>query len=152
MTAFVYSGAANSPAQSEPWMGNTRDSLVEIMLDFSSRKLSAAGYAAGDTIKVMGIPKGTLVQNLVTTVVVPEGAALTMSVGDSGSATRFHSALTLNSAAGTQAASAAVAQLYAADDYLLLTIGGTLLNSGTGKVSIVAQVVDVSNRNNFGPL
>jgi len=152
MTAFVYTGAANSPAQSEPWMGNTRDSLVEIMLDFSSRKLSAAGYAAGDTIKLMGIPKGTLIQNLVTTVVTPEGSALTMSLGDSGSATRFHSALTLNSAAGTQAASAAVAQLYAADDYLLATLAGTLTNSGSAKVSVVFQFVDVSNRNSYGPL
>lgn len=150
MTAFVYTGAA--AAQNHPFMGKTRDTVVEIMLDFASRKLAAAGFAAADTVKVMGIPKGTLIQNLVTTVVTPEGAAATMSVGDSGSATRYHTTLSINSAAGTQTASAAVAQLYSADDYLLLTLGGTFANAGTAKVAIVFQMVDVSNRNSFGPL
>jgi hypothetical protein len=150
MTAHVVTGA--TAAQGQAWVGASRNSFVELLIDLSKRNLSSAGFATGDTIKVFAIPAGTLVLNQVMHVVTPEGAAATLSVGDSGSATRYHSAVSINSTAGTMTASATTAKLYSAADYLLLTLGGTMSGTGVAKVALCFQTVDVSNRQQFSLL
>lgn len=150
MTAHVVSGAA--VAQGAPWLNHQRQTFVELLVDLSKRNLSAAGFASGDTIKLMAIPAGSVIQNVCTQVVTPEGAAATASLGDSGSATRFHSALTINSTAGTYAVSADIDQLYSTADYLLLTLGGTMNGAGVAVLSITFDLRDVSNRQAFSLL
>ena len=148
MTAHVVTGAAD--AQGHPWLGQSRSTFVEFLVDLSARNLSSAGYASGDTIKLMALPAGSMVTNVHLNVVTVEGAAATVSVGDSGSATRFHSAVSINSVALT--ASADLIQLYTAADYILLTLGGTMSGTGVAKFSVAFQLTDVSNRQQFSPL
>lgn len=57
---------------------------------------------SGDDYKVMTIGAGVMLTDLLVNVTTVEGAAETVDVGDSSSATTFHSNLSLNSAAITQ--------------------------------------------------
>lgn len=149
MTAHVVVGAA--AAQGQPWLGSPRMTVVELKIDLGSRSQVPAGFVTADTIKVMAIPAGSLIQNVVTHVVTAEGASATCSVGDSGSATRFHSALDLNTVAAT--ASGDIIQFYATADYILLTLGGTLSSAkGAAVFHVVFQLTDLGVKNSFGPL
>jgi hypothetical protein len=146
MATYTVAGVG-SAVKGFSWKGADRVTFLELLVDLSKRNLAVGGYAAADVISLCDIPAGAMIVNLATQVVGVEGAAGTFSLGDTGSATRFHSAVSSNALAYT--ASAAVAQLYAANDTLKLTLGGTLLNGGTAKLSIVAVMVDYSNRENF---
>lgn len=137
-------GGVPAAKKASPWLGMDRTMVLELVLDLSKRNLAAAGYASGDVIVLCDIPAGFLVQNFTTQVMVVEGAAGTINVGDTGSATRYHSALSINALAFT--AGTATAQMYSADDQLKVVLGGTLANSGTAKIAFHAVLVDYNAR------
>lgn len=94
----------------------------------------------GDTVKALRIPAGMIVQEVAMVVHTTE-ATVTISVGDSASATQFLSAQTLtdikadaDAAVGAAISANTAKKFYAAEDYILLTIGGA--NVEAAKISL----------------
>jgi len=96
--------------------------------------------AAADTIKCFPFGIGDISEQVFTNVVVGFGAACNFSVGDSGGATQYLSAVSAQTAGNTQLAAATTAKWYSTTaDYLLITIGAT---AATGVQLEVGCVVD----------
>lgn len=110
----------------------------DYFLDFTAHTV-----AQNDTLKVMTLPKGAIVLATMVTVNTAATASTTMSVGDSGSGTRYSSALDITQAAGTEIVATTLTQHgYTAADYILLTIGGA--SPTVGQVTVSVLVADMS--------
>jgi len=110
----------------------------DYFLDFTAHTV-----ANGDTLKVMTFPKGCYVLGTTVTTNTASTTSTTMSVGDSGSGTRYSTTLAIDNAAGTvQAPAVYTAHAYTAADYLLLTIAGA--SPTVGQVTVSVLMVDMS--------
>lgn len=118
-----------------------RLSVVEIDLDFA--RIAAARVAAGapalantDTLVIGKLPKGSYVVAAAATLVRAEGAAGTISVGVTGSATLWANAFNLNAAAGTTVGVTNGARYQTADTDILLTINTDDIDAARAKISL----------------
>lgn len=82
---------------------------------------SSVNMAAADTFKVATIGAGVLVNGVWHIVGTAEGGTATMDIGDSSSATAFHSNADNNGTAATVTAATTQVKYYSAADYILLT-------------------------------
>jgi hypothetical protein len=118
-----------------------RLSVVEIDLDFA--KIAAARSAAGvaalasaDTLVIGKLPKGSYVFAAAATLIKAEGAAGTISVGVTGSATLWANAFNLNAAAGTTVGVTNGARYSTAETDILLTINTNDIDVARAKISL----------------
>ena len=118
-----------------------RTSVIEIELDFA--KIAAARTAAGatalaatDTLVIGVLPKGSYVVAAALTVERAEGAAATIDVGVSGSATLWASSFDLNAAVGTTVGVTNGARYQTANTDILLTIDTNSTDFARVKVSL----------------
>lgn len=123
-----------------------RVSVIEIDLDFAKiaaarAAASAAALAATDTLVIGTLPKGSYVVAAALTLVRAEGAAGTISVGVSGSATLFASTFDLNAAVGTTVGVTNGARYQTADTGILMTINTNSIDAARVKVALA--VVDM---------
>lgn len=128
-----------------PWIGRQRINVIEVTVDLSRRtglNVPAAGYASGDVLQLADIPANTRVIYASYSILTVEGSAGTVSLGDGGSATRYASAVSTNSA--TVADAAATTNLYTSADVLKATLGGTLTAAGTAKFRVLLVCVDLN--------
>lgn len=115
-----------------------RPFVVEFYLDFA-----VTSVGNGDVLKIIALPKGSTVLNTMVTIVKAATASTTMSVGDSGSGTRYSTTLDVTQAAGTLIAPAVyTAHTYAAVDYISVTVAGAAPT--VGQVVVTALVVDMN--------
>ncbi len=119
-----------------------RTSVVEIDIDF--RKIAAARTAAGatalaatDTLVIGTLPKGSYVVAAALTLVRAEGAAATIDVGVSGSATLFANSFDLNAAVGTTVGVTNGARYQTANTDILMTIDTNSTDVARVKVALV---------------
>jgi hypothetical protein len=119
-----------------------RTSVVEIDIDF--RKIAAARTAAGatalaatDTLVIGTLPKGSYVVAAALTLVRAEGAAATIDVGVSGSATLFANSFDLNVAVGTTVGVTNGARYQTANTDILMTIDTNSTDVARVKVALV---------------
>lgn len=103
--------------------------------------------AGGDTVKCFPFGQGEISEQVFANVVTGVGAACNFSVGDSGSATQYLSAVSAQTSSTNFLAAATTAKWYAyAADYLLVTIGATAATGLTLEVgSIVDQIIPYTN-------
>lgn len=118
-----------------------RTSVIEIELDFA--KIAAARTAAGatalvatDTLVIGVLPKGSYVVAAALTLERAEGAAATIDVGVSGSATLWASSFDLNAAAGTTVGVTNGARYQTANTDILLTIDTNSTDFARVKISL----------------
>ena len=123
-----------------------RVSVVEIDIDF--RKIAAARLAAGatalaatDTLVIGTLPKGSYVVAAALTLVRAEGAAATIDVGVSGSATLWANSFDLNAAVGTTVGVTNGARYQTADTEILLTIDTN--STDVARVKIALAVINM---------
>jgi hypothetical protein len=123
-----------------------RVSVMEIDIDF--RKIAAARTAAGatalvatDTLVIGVLPKGSYVVAAALTLVRAEGAAATIDVGVSGSATLWASSFDLNAAVGTTVGVTNGARYQTADTDILMTIDTN--STDVARVKIALAVVNM---------
>jgi hypothetical protein len=118
----------------------------EVLLDFAAiaAARSAAGAAAlasTDTLEIIPLPAGSVVMAAGAQVLTVEGAAATVDLGDSGSATRYLSNFDLN--ATSNSASALAEPYYVATAApIRLTIDSN--NVDVAKVRVWALVADAA--------
>ena len=118
-----------------------RTSVIEIELDFA--KIAAARTAAGatalaatDTLVIGVLPKGSYVVAAALTLERAEGAAATIDVGVSGSATLWASSFDLNAAVGTTVGVTNGARYQTANTDILLTIDTNSTDFARVKISL----------------
>ena len=118
-----------------------RVSVIEIDLDFA--RIAAARVAAGapalaatDTLVIGKLPKGSYVVAAAGTLIKAEGAAGTISVGVTGSATLWANAFDLNAAAGTTVGVTNGARYQTADTDILMTINTNSIDAARAKISL----------------
>ena len=135
------------PGGSKNQVCNTNiDSILRRrVIDFAeATAVKGSTLVAGDTIKVFNFSAGELVTNVWTRQLVAGTASSTIDIGDSVGASAWHNDLATDGAAQTltagAGANASAGYLYAADNYLLLTLGST--PPLTGKVEFTAKVID----------
>jgi hypothetical protein len=123
-----------------------RVSVMEIDIDF--RKIAAARTAAGatalaatDTLVIGVLPKGSYVVAAALTLVRAEGAAATIDVGVSGSATLWANSFDLNAAVGTTVGVTNGARYQTADTDILMTIDTN--STDVARVKIALAVVNM---------
>jgi hypothetical protein len=123
-----------------------RVSVLEIDIDF--RKIAAARTAAGatalaatDTLVIGVLPKGSYVVAAALTLVRAEGAAATIDVGVSGSATLWANSFDLNAAVGTTVGVTNGARYQTADTDILMTIDTN--NTDVARVKIALSVINM---------
>lgn len=110
----------------------------DYVLDFT-----VASVTNGDVLKLIALPKGAFVLGTMVTINTAATASTTMSVGDSGSGTRYSTTLDITQAAGTLIAPAVyTGHAYTAADYISVTVAGA--SPTAGKVTVSALVVDMS--------
>lgn len=123
-----------------------RISVMEIDIDFA--KIAAARTAAGaaalaatDTLVIGVLPKGSYVVAAALTLVRAEGAAATIDVGVSGSATLFAANFDLNAAVGTTVGVTNGARYQTANTDILMTIDTN--STDAARVKIVLAVINM---------
>lgn len=110
----------------------------DYFLDFT-----VATVANGDVLKIIALPKGSYVIGTFVTINTASTASTTMSVGDSGSGTRYSTTLDVTQAAGTEIAPTSyTAHAYTAVDYISVTVAGA--SPTVGQVTISVLVADMS--------
>lgn len=129
--------------------GNTHGTKMEVVLDFA--KIAAARTAAGatalttsDTLDVLPIPAGAVVLAAGFQTTTAQ-ASLTVSLGDSGSGTRYVSAGSTASTGWTTpliGSSGTVPYVYTADSALRVTFGGTAPT--TAVIRVWVYVIDAN--------
>jgi hypothetical protein len=77
---------------------------------------------ASDTLKVFNFPQGCVVEQVNLELLRLEGGTLTVSVGDAGSATRFHSAVNMNTGTPPTVAVYCTNYQYTSAGYCLITM------------------------------
>lgn len=91
----------------------------------------SAAQSAGDIVQMIPVPKGALILELSTVYAGLGGGALTTTVGDGNSATRYNGSVSTNLASVVRA-SAGLGYSYSADDTIDLVIGtATSASAGT---------------------
>lgn len=114
--------------------------VMEYVIDFNTSRFGATAIKAtnADILEVMPIPKGSQILYSNYDVLTAEGATFTFNVGDTGSATRFQSAINGNSVAngGTVVAEASWANTYysTANTLRIAVASGTSI--GTAKIRV----------------
>ena len=104
--------------------------------------IPSGGLDSGSTIKFFRIPAGYTVYD-VQAVTDGLGTSVTVSVGDSGSATRFINAQSAANAATINKATGTLPRRYDADDYIVATIGGATATQAKKLGLIVMLAKDV---------
>jgi hypothetical protein len=118
----------------------------EVVLDFATiaaarAAVGASALVATDTLEVIPLPAGSVVLAAGAQVLRVEGAAATVDLGDSGSATRYLSNFDLN--ASSNAASALAAPVYsAAASFIRLTLDTN--STDAARVRVWALVADAA--------
>jgi len=103
---------------------------------------------AGDTVKIINIPAGTLVLH-VQCEVLTLGVG-NLSVGDSSSGTQWMAATAITST-GFKTAATTTPKLYTADDYILLTYASANDGTTSGQTPEVKITVVAADYNNYPP-
>lgn len=112
------------------------------------------GYVDGDVIKVIRIPAGTVVLNVLSQQVTPQSTtgtctALTAALGDSSAGNNWDAAYSVMGTAGAVACGAAASEttrvlaggyLYAAADYIAVTLA---LTGGGATTDLVLDVMAI---------
>lgn len=118
----------------------------EVLLDFAAiaaarSAVSAAALAATDTLEIIPLPAGSVVLAVGAQVLTVEGAAATIDLGDSGSATRYLSNFDLN--ATSNSASALSNPFYSSSaSFIRVTIDTASID--VAKVRVWALVADAA--------
>jgi hypothetical protein len=118
----------------------------EVLLDFAviaaaRSAVGAAALAATDTLEVIPLPAGSVVLAAGAQVLTVEGAAGTIDLGDSGSATRYLSNFDVN--ALSNSASALAAPVYSGTaSFIRVTIDTASID--VAKVRVWALVADAA--------
>jgi hypothetical protein len=101
------------------------------------------GAVTGDTVKMTQIPKGAKVMNcFMVAGDLDTGAGITLSLGDSGSPTRYFNASNIAQAGGVAelpVGSAVKGYTYANDDVLLLTVTAGAATGVSGPVEVFLE-------------
>lgn len=118
-----------------------RVSVLEIDLDFARiaavrAEMGVPALASGDTLVIGTLPKGSYVVAAAATLIRPEGAAGTISVGVTGSATLWASTFNLNAAAETTVGVTNGARYQTTDTGILMTINTNNIDEARAKVSL----------------
>ena len=108
--------------------------------------LNAVG--AGDTVKIINIPAGTLVLHVQCEVLTLGTGNL--SVGDSGSGTQWMAATSIGST-GYKTAATTTPKLYSSDDYILLTFASANDGTSASQTPEVKITVVAADYNNYPP-
>lgn len=114
--------------------------VMEYVLDFSTARFGATAIKAtnADILELFPIPKGSQILGYVCDVLTAEGATFTFNLGDTGSATRFASAVAGNSAvtSGLAFVDATLPNTFyaTANTFRFAVASGT--NIGTAKVRV----------------
>lgn len=128
--------------------GSPSSTFIQNVIDFAQRPLA---FGTADKAEVAKIPAGSFVKNVFLEIITPEGSAINVDIGDTGSAAGYIAATSANAAAGTRV-QAAGALLYttlfylgpkyyaAADSIYLAPKSGTLAN---GKVRVTVELATV---------
>ena len=129
-----------------PSSGLNKMFVLKNVLDFADVPVLAA-----DVVQALMIPAGTMVLEVLTKVITPEGATCTANVGDGSSTAGWNTAADLNAAAGTyeQSLKATDARnvanvtgyIYTAADTIDLVMGH---NTDAAKVAVYAICMDLS--------
>ena len=115
--------------------------IIDTELDFVKNPVKA-----GDTVRVLRIPKNAIVKGTDQIIITPCNAGITAGIGDGTTATLFDAAIALDAAADTHTGTdpaietvlaAMNGKLYTEDGYIVMTPSGALTS---GKIWIAAEV------------
>jgi len=106
-------------------------------IDFSTEPLAVAG----DSMLVIKIPANTMVLGVRMEVVKAPTTAVTVSVGDSASATQYTGAVVVSNVANTVSAYTTIKGYTAANGIVATT--GTAASGSTGIIRFIATVMDL---------
>lgn len=87
---------AGAPSFAHGAAGNVKYAIASVTVPI--------GTAAADTVSFFDLPAGARVLSVTLSTTIAAGAALTMNIGDAGSATRYLAATTLNNTSVTSSA------------------------------------------------
>ena len=111
-----------------------------------TNNVAAISLASGDSVVVQTIPANTILLGLQVIVTITDAESSAVSVGDTGSATRYvNGASTLTAGTVlTQATTTNPLHFYSAADTLLIKFTGTYTTSSTGAYRFVVYTMDAS--------
>jgi hypothetical protein len=111
-----------------------------------TNNVAAITLASGDSVVVQTIPANTIVLGLQVIVTITDAESSTVSVGDSGSATRYVNAASTLTAGTvlTQALTTNPLHYYAAADTLRIQFNGTYTTSSTGAYRFTIWTLDAT--------
>lgn len=138
MAQYNVGNTGVNPSGGFQWSGTPKIEVIEYVIDLSKRtglNVPAAGYLTGDTLKLFDFQKGTYVIHNSWELLTAEGAAMTFTLGDSAGATTFTTSVSANGTPNVPTAGTTLVKLYTANDYALLTLGGTLNGAGNAKIA-----------------
>lgn len=149
MTAYDFTTVLTTGANA----GYMPDRLYQVWegQDFKPRRhvlfvgqpdFQGATPTAADTVKMVTIGAGTYVLMAFAQTITAGPATSTISLGDSGSATQFLSALSV-AATGTSVSATSTAKYYTAADYLLVTLGTTVPTGAVISVGYVGMPINL---------
>lgn len=113
--------------------------LLEYYIDATAAN-AGVGYGAGDTVKCLAIPAGSVVYGVQVEIDVAEGATCTFDVGDSASATGYFSNVDANNAtveSNILTFGGSAPKYYAAKNELLLTLDSAATDKFKGWVRMM---------------
>jgi len=159
MATYDFTNRASGSIPNEP-----SNKPLQVLFDFAvthtdnTTGTDITSFAAGDILKLVNVAKGTQVNALQTQIMLalPNGLSATggtaqtvkANIGDSGSATRYNSAVVLSQAAGTVlwgdastggTWSSRVSNYYSADDYIKITLSEAV---SKGQILLVIDALD----------
>lgn len=110
---------------------------AQVLIDATAKSIATA-----DSYPCIPIPAGALVLQMGIVSVTPHGSACTANIGDSGSATQYLSATSLNTAANTVTLSSTVNKYYAAADNIIVAGASAASSALKYKVFIVYTILE----------
>jgi len=115
-------------------------------LENGTNNVSAITLASGDAVVVQQIPANTILLGLQVICTITDTGSSTVSVGDSGSATRYVNAASTPTAGTvlTQATTTNPLRFYSTADTLRLTLNGTYTTASKGAYLFVVYTMDAS--------
>lgn len=121
--------------------------VLKNRIDFSE-----VNTGASDVVQVLAIPAGTMVIDVLTKLITPEGGTLTATVGDGGSAAGWDGSVNLNTTAGTitqsvqgtdaRKAANATGYVYTTADTIDLTMSANAAD--TAVIEVYAICIDLN--------
>lgn len=118
-----------------PFIGLDRMTFVEFELNFAEHNLVST-----DSFDIINIEAGTVVAFVTAQCLTPEGAILTMGVGDSASATQFLTAFDGDSATIPTLAAATTNKVYDAANAIRVTAND---DADVAVVRVTALLIDI---------